>query len=689
LLISLYPENLFSERKKPGMNRIARAVLAFVCLAGFLLSAGITAYLNLKADRNAFGEWLAPVYFNMEIDRDFADRVAVYSPAGAYSLYNLHTRQTGRAPEFQRIELSTELKQTTFHRKIYLRVPLDVSAELINAIDNISVFIGNKLCYYPAEAIRRFAVHEEDGYALFHIPDLFYTRSLFVRDWANYYGDLNLVLLLMLNFVLKPFRFAVSWLFLIGFLFLCRKHIQAAWARMEARVGSPAVFAFALGLVVALGFTLRINGYVRFSGWSDEIYSAVRAGNPAFSPEAVFSDAGNPPFYFLLLRYWFNCFGWSEESGTMLSVVLGTLAIPALYLFVRQHCGAKTALLASFFMALSGFAVGYSHEMRAYILKIFLSPLAALTFLGFLKKQSLLNFFLYIAVSVPLVNAHYYGVLLITANFLFYCFYEIKNKSFTLKRGALFFAATAIIALSFMPFFLYQLLVNRYDFEREFVPGMEHIGTMAVIAALGAFALVYRLKMAPFFSGIFTRKQALFVEYVVSIPALVFTLSFFISFVKPMISFRYLLPVSFPFFLSAGAVLISAFGKSPTMKYLAVFLVWAASLSLYEGKPGIPGGGYASYRQARAFIAADTAAHPNAKASMLDPADENARYYGFTEIPGYDPTAGQDVLYVFNDIFHMNEQEQYENLHARGLNDENMLIIIPNNEVVIFKKYLK
>lgn len=170
---------------------------------------------------------------------------------------------------------------------------------------------------------------------------------------------------------------------------------------------------------------------------------------------------------------------------------------------------------------------------------------------------------------------------------------------------------------------------------------------------------------------------------------MMFTLSFLISFVKPMVNFRYLMPVSFPFFLAFGAILISAVKRNQKLKYLCVFLVWAISLSCYEGKAGIPGGGYASYRQARAFIAADAASHPDKKSAMLDNAPDHGRYYGYHDIPKYEPESDNDVLYVFNPMFHMNETEQHEQMRLHDINEDDMLIIIPNDEVVIFKKYLK
>ncbi|GHV26049.1 hypothetical protein AGMMS4952_05270 [Spirochaetia bacterium] len=667
------------------MNKAFKIISTIICLSGLVLSTGITVYQNITTNKNVFGQWLAPVYINMEINREYANNVSTYSESATKQYYPMTTRPVNTENNrIQNIEIHTQLNTTAFHRKIYLCIPQVLLQETVNAIDNISIFIGNKLCYYSNTDIQKFEIKTTDEYSFLFIPNLYYSKSLLVKNWANYYGDLNLVLKLLFNFLLYPYRFIVSYLFLLGILIINRKNFQSVyfWLLQKPNLWQNV----GLIMVITLGFILRINDYVRFSGWSDEIYSAVSSGNPTLPFMTTCTDPGNPPFYVILLRYWFKIFGWSEESGTMLSVVLGTLAIPAIYILIKQNYGAKTALMTSFFMAISGFAIGYSQEMRGYILKIFLTPVAAFLFFKFLRKQSVLNLFLYILPSICIANTHYYGILFIMGNFLFYLFFERGSDSFTWKKTGIFLAGNIIIALSFMPYFLYQLFVEQYNFEREWVIRPEHAAIMTILICIAGCVTAYSRKIN--LNRIWKNTQKVFTLYVVSVPILIFTLAFLISFVKPMLNIRYLLPVSFPFFLSFSAILISGCKRTRKTKYICVMLVWAASVALYEGKAGIPGDGYASYRQARAFIASDAVAHPDKKSAMLDNAPKNAQYYGFAAIPQYSPESGYDVLYVFNNIFGMNEEDQYKQLYAHNFNDENMLVIIPNDEVVIFKKYL-
>ncbi|MCL2477932.1 MAG: hypothetical protein FWF22_00420 [Treponema sp.] len=196
------------------MKKPVRLIVAVVCIAGILVSAGITAYMLIKADRNVLGEWLAPVRINVEIEKEYAADVSIYSPSSSWRQnFPVFTRaaqyETGK-----NTLLYVQLDPDDFHRNIYLRIPADAADGAINAIDNISVFIGNKLCYYPAADIQKFSKSTDGAYSLFRIPDLYYTKSLFVSNWANYYGDLNLAIKAVFNFLLYPLRFPVPYLFL-------------------------------------------------------------------------------------------------------------------------------------------------------------------------------------------------------------------------------------------------------------------------------------------------------------------------------------------------------------------------------------------------------------------------------------------------------------------------------------------
>jgi hypothetical protein len=513
------------------------------------------------------------------------------------------------------------------------------------------------------------------------------------RNWANYYGDLNFGIKALSAFFLYPGRYAFPWFFLLLLLFLHKKSVGNFYLRLL--LNRKAAAALVLGLIVAVAFMLRWNGYVRHSGWTDEIYAAVRAGNPTLPFISTFGDTGNPPFYFILLRCWFTLFGWTENAGTMLSVLLGTGAVVSLYALVRPFMGRKTALYAALFTALSGFAIGYSQEMRAYILKMFLVPFAALAFLNLLKNMSAKNLLLYLLPSVCIVNSHYYGILFIMANYVFFILFMTSRHAWNRKKCIVFTLINGLLALSFLPFFFYMLLYEQYNFVRTFTPQIGHGFLMGVIAVFAAAFLVFRNRIRDKVkeAGIVKPEQFLFAGYLLLVPACIFTLSFAISFVRPMITLRYLWPVNAPFFFALAAVLVSCAVSYKKWAFAAPLLIYMFAVGLNGIRPDIPSGGVEGYKESRAYIAADAAAHPERKSVMLENAPQNAAYYGFDVLPAYSEGESYDVLYGLNDIFHLHEMEMYDKMYAERLDTDNILKIYFDYEYprgdggMIFKKY--
>jgi hypothetical protein len=574
-----------------------------------------------------------------------------------------------------------------------IQIPERYAEDALENIDHVAMFVGNKLFYFSHDEVQKFRRGSKDGYALFYLPGIFYEKSLVFRNWSNYYGDFNFGIKALSAFFLYPARYAFPWFFLILLLVLNKKALGNFYSFVLKNRKIAAKIA--LGLIVVAAFILRWNGYTRHSGWSDEIYSAVRTGNPNLPFISAFGDTGNPPFYFIVLRYWFKIFGWTESSGTMLSVLLGTGAVWTLYALVKPFMGRKTALCAALFTATSGFAIGYSQEMRAYILKMFLVPLVSLAFLNLLKNMSVKNIILYLLPSVCMVNSHYYGILLIMANYLFFVVFMAFRRTWNGKKFIVFTFINGLLALSLLPFFLYILLYRNYDFVRDFTPKAEHGFLMTVIAAFIVSFFTFRKIVIDKTekTGILKKEQILFAAYIILIPAFVFTLSYVISFFRPMISFRYLWPVSAPFFFALAALCIRCVHSRGKFAFAAPLLVYMFVVGLNGITPDIPGGGIEGYKEARAYIAADAADHPERKAVMLENAPQNAAYYGFEVLPPYSADESYDVLYGLNDIFYLHEIDMYEKMNREHIDADNMLKIYFNYKYprgdggMIFKKY--
>jgi hypothetical protein len=661
-------------------NKKTRLLGAVILAAAFVTSAAVSVFLALVGDpsRLVFGEWLAPVNINIEMDKNVTGDISILSEPTPNSCYYLSP--TGKSAG-EKVVIHTELRSGGFHRRIFLRLLKEQAESTLKAVDNISVFIGNKVYYFTGNEARQFERSEAGGYALFRFPEMYYSKSLLIKDWINYYGDFNIALKLLCSFFFSPARFLGSWIFLGGILFLYRKEILRKYKALRGKKYTAAIL---LALITVFAFCLRVNGFTRHSAWTDELYSATLAANPNTPFLSVFMDGGNPPAYFLLLKYWFRLIGWNEEAGTLLSVLIGVLACPALYLFLKKSVGKRAALLGAFFMAISGFAVGYSQEMRAYILKMALAPFIAFLFFRVIKKPSFANLALYVIPCVIIVNAHYYGILFVMANFVFYCgcYFAKKNRAAHILK---FLAANMVIALSFMPFFFYKILVDHDSFNREFVIRPDYAVIFALILLFAAAAFISRKKIMNLsFMG--DGKKTGW-AYMLGIPALVFTLGFLVSIKKPMIDYRYLMPISYPFLLAVMAAAIAALPQNKAGAAAQVLLVLLLGGGIYTIRFGltIHGGGYEFYRESRRFITLDTQARPDKKSAMLDNAPRLAAYYHEPEIPEFSPDLQYDLIYVFNQPPNMRESSMYNALDDAALDDSNMVKIIPNEKIVIFK----
>ncbi|MDR1785725.1 MAG: glycosyltransferase family 39 protein [Spirochaetaceae bacterium] len=661
------------------------------------VSFGVLSFLFLSLrNRDIIGEYYAPSSINIEMDARYARNIALaFETSPNPCSYWLSPTTPGDSVNHRVImHVRVPLKRPYWNPAIQIPAQGDVPADtVLGSIDNVAFFVGNRVFYFSADGVKNFRRQERGGYVLLYIPDISYEKSLVFKNWCNYYGDVNFGIKTLTAFFLFPAWYAPTWAALIALLFLWRDWVLKQWKKFSEKKYVPWIV---LGAIIAAGFVLRWNGYTRHSGWTDEIYSAVVAGNPNLPLVSVLQDTGNPPFYFVLLRFWFTLFGWTEESGTMLSVLLGTFSSLSVFLFAGPFLGKKAAILAAFFVAISGFVIGYSQEMRAYILKIFLVPLLSLAFLNYIRRPSVPRLILYLLPALCIVNAHYYGVLLIAANFFFYIGDGIYARQFRRKPFIAFCAGNLLLAASFMPFFLYMVLYKNYNFSRDFSPQIGHTFLFALILCFAVLFFASKKELSSLNSRlhIVRPRNALFLSYIIIAPVLVYVFAYLISFVKPMIAFRYLWPINSPFMFCLASFGVTSLGEQKRVWFLSPLAAAMFAAGLHGIIPDIPSGGTEGYREARAYIASDSAAHRHLRSAMLDNAPHNAAYYGFDALPQYSPGESCDVLYVYNDIFLMHELDMYAAMNAHNIDDANILKIYFETDYprgdggVIIKKYL-
>ena len=151
-----------------------KLLLVICCLFGIGLS-DLYRHIRVNIIKTISWKISAPIYLNIEIDKGFA---AFISIAISRRKSQQHIEQVSNDP-------NTELRNTILYSKIsdlvsclYLRIPKETARETLNAIDGISVFVGNKMFYFSPADIANMQGREQENYLLVKLPGLEYNRSI-------------------------------------------------------------------------------------------------------------------------------------------------------------------------------------------------------------------------------------------------------------------------------------------------------------------------------------------------------------------------------------------------------------------------------------------------------------------------------------------------------------------------------
>lgn len=118
--------------------------------------------------------------------------------------------------------------------------------------------------------------------------------------------------------------------------------------------------------------------------------------------QALAGNAEHPPLYYLLARFWINCFGDSTAAIRSLSAVISLMAFPCMYWLCQElFRSPSTSLVAIALLAVSPLHVLYAQEAREYSLWIVTVLLSSAALLRATKRPSLVNWSIY-AISAAL-----------------------------------------------------------------------------------------------------------------------------------------------------------------------------------------------------------------------------------------------------------------------------------------------
>lgn len=232
---------------------------------------------------------------------------------------------------------------------------------------------------------------------------------------------------------------------------------------------------FWLSLIVLTGAFLRFWDLGSESIWLDEAWSIMES---QMTIQGIANHANQPPLYFLALRGWIFLFGTSEVATRSLSAIFGIASVAAIYLAGTSLYNKKAGLFAAFLSSIGYFPILYSQEARGYSLLLLLSALSYWFFIQILKSGKNKWYFAYTIASFLMLYTHFYSVLIVASQILFYLIYLSKYPG----QRRRYLIPIAILGISIVLLFL--LMQNKIFAIAEYgfwikTPGILNLGNTA------------------------------------------------------------------------------------------------------------------------------------------------------------------------------------------------------------------
>ena len=184
-------------------------------------------------------------------------------------------------------------------------------------------------------------------------------------------------------------------------------------------------------LLILLGFGLRLHNAERFSFWTDEGLTPLRASysvpeivsNHVTIQEGITNDT-HPPFFFLIIHFSRQLFGETDFAYRFPALLAGVLLVPLLATLGRRMKGLGLGLTVAGLTAVNPLQIWYANEARMYTLAVLLVTAASYILWQAISQQtnrSLVQLlFLYLLLAGLAFYTHYTAALLIAGQAVFW-----------------------------------------------------------------------------------------------------------------------------------------------------------------------------------------------------------------------------------------------------------------------------
>jgi uncharacterized membrane protein len=196
------------------------------------------------------------------------------------------------------------------------------------------------------------------------------------------------------------------------------------------------LFAF-----IIIGFFLRLYHINAVSIDTDEAWAPFYASQSLDLPtlKGIALNESHPPFYYIILHFWFKLFKGDEVlAAKYFSLLNGLLSILLIYIVGQNLFDRKVGIVSAFIVTLSPFHIYYSQYARDYTFICFVVLLSTICFLKCLDEDSWYWEIGYILSTLTCFYTHYFSIIVVFGQYAFLFLFFGKYRNFILKRWSIY-----------------------------------------------------------------------------------------------------------------------------------------------------------------------------------------------------------------------------------------------------------
>jgi uncharacterized membrane protein len=209
----------------------------------------------------------------------------------------------------------------------------------------------------------------------------------------------------------------------------------------------------------------------------------------SFLPEnilQVVSEDVHVPLYHLMLHFWINYVGQNIGYDRIISLFFFLISIVAIYILAAYTTKKRSiALFAAFLLSISAYAQWYSSELRMYTLLLLMSICNQYFFLKIWSKGRQTDWVGYLLTSLLGIYTHYFFLLLLFTEFIFWIVYKPKQRAFYFN----IILTYVTLALAYAP---WLLLVKSHNLISNTQPMLAKPTSIDIFNIFSQLALGYQ-----------------------------------------------------------------------------------------------------------------------------------------------------------------------------------------------------